>query len=132
MTWNMNAHTKSGWPARALSKAREQMQRAGAYHQEERSRMQQQITELHDLLRTLGSNITVPRTAEALESVTTTTVEPMVSRREVTTETETVAVDSRRSSSSELPNDEDYLPAVLTECRQQAGQIFREVRRMRL
>ena len=104
--------------ARPLSEAREQMQRAGVHHQEERSRMQQQITELHDLLRTLGSNITAPRTAEALESATTTTVEPTVSRREVTTETETVTVDSRRSSSSELPSDEDHLPTVPTECRQ--------------
>ena len=81
MTWNMNAHAKSGWPARALNEAHEQMQRAGAHHQEERSRMQQQITELHDLLRTLGSNITAPRTAEALESVATATVESPISRR---------------------------------------------------
>ena len=57
-TWNMNAHAKSGWPARALSEAHEQMQRAGVHHREERSRMQQQITKLHNLLRTLGSNIT--------------------------------------------------------------------------
>ena len=66
MTWNMNGHAESGWPARALDEAREQLQRAEAQYQEEKSRMQQQITELHDLLRTLGSNITAPRTAEAL------------------------------------------------------------------
>ena len=102
--------------ARALNEAREQMQRAGAHHQE-RSRMQQQITELHDLLRMLGSNITAPRTAEALESVATATVESPISRREVTVETGTVTVDRRRSSSSESPSDEDHLPPVPTECR---------------
>ena len=48
--------------------------------------MQQQITELHGLLRTLGSNITAPRTAEALESVATVRIEPPISRQEVRVE----------------------------------------------
>ena len=104
--------------ARALTEARERMQRAEARYQEEKSRMQQQLTELHDLLRTLGSNIMAPRTAEALKSVTTATVEPPVSCREVTVETGTVTVASRRSSSGESPSDEDHLPPVPTECRQ--------------
>ena len=88
--------------ARALNEAREQMQRAGVHHQEERSHMQQQITELHDLLSTLGSNTTVP-------SIGVRGNEPLISCREVTVETGTVTVD-RRSSFSESPSDEDHLP----------------------
>ena len=43
--------------------------------------MQQQITELHDLVRTLGSNRMVPRTADALECMSIATTEPPVSRQ---------------------------------------------------
>ena len=39
----------------ALDKARDQLQRAKARCKEEKSRMQQEITELHALLKALGS-----------------------------------------------------------------------------
>ena len=81
----MRMRRAAGQRAR-LDEAREQLQRAEAQYQEEKSRMQQQITELHDLLRTLGSNITAPRTAEALESVATVRIEPPISRQEVRVE----------------------------------------------
>lgn len=53
-------HVKNGWPVHMLNEVCGQMQRAEVHYQEEKSCIQQQITELHDLLRTLGSNIKVP------------------------------------------------------------------------
>ena len=122
----MNAHVESGWLAHALDEAREQLQRAEAHYLEEKSRMQQQITELHDLVRTLGSNRTAPRTADALESVSTATIEPPVSCREVTVETATVTLDSSRDLSSDPPSDDGRVPPVPTECRQ--SPAFKDLR----
>ena len=51
---NMNVHANSGWLACTLDEARDQLQRAEARYKEEKSRMQQEITELHTLLKAFG------------------------------------------------------------------------------